>query len=74
MLTSQADGTKPKPPWHPIMGNVMTMGEVAAAFPPSAHPHMFTHYLRQKYPDMPPVFYLDLWYGCPLHAILNNYS
>ncbi|KAL8951786.1 MAG: hypothetical protein Q9222_002256 [Ikaeria aurantiellina] len=29
----------PKPPWHPILGNLPTLGKATAAFPPRAHPH-----------------------------------
>ena len=52
---------QPKPPWDPIFGNLPIMGKASAAFPPRTHPHAFPHWIRQQHPDLPPVFYLDLW-------------
>ncbi|KAL9628282.1 MAG: hypothetical protein Q9204_005985 [Flavoplaca sp. TL-2023a] len=51
----------PKPPWNPIFGNLPTFGKAAAAFPPLAHPHAFPHWIRQQYPELPSVFYVDIW-------------
>ncbi|KAL8669554.1 MAG: hypothetical protein Q9168_005862 [Polycauliona sp. 1 TL-2023] len=51
----------PKPPWNFIFGNLPTMGKASAAFPPRCHPHYFPHWIRQQYPELPPVFYVDLW-------------
>ena len=39
-------------------------GKAAAAFPPQAHPHAFPHWIRQQHPELPPVFYVDIWYTC----------
>ncbi|KAI4256250.1 MAG: hypothetical protein L6R42_006327 [Xanthoria sp. 1 TBL-2021] len=51
----------PKPPWNPIFGNLPTMGKASAAFPPRTHPHAFPHWIRQQHPELPPVFYVDIW-------------
>ncbi|KAL8702593.1 MAG: hypothetical protein Q9201_004225 [Fulgogasparrea decipioides] len=62
----------PKPPWHPLFGNLLTMGKAAAAFPPDAHPHLFPSWLRKQYPELPPVFYVDLWpVAAPMLAIID---
>ena len=59
------NGYQPKPPWNPILGNLPTLGKAEAAFPPQVHPHAFPHWIRQQYPELPPVFYLDIWYASP---------
>ncbi|KAI4276166.1 MAG: hypothetical protein L6R38_005734 [Xanthoria sp. 2 TBL-2021] len=51
----------PKPPWSPIFGNLPVLGKASAAFPPRAHPHAFPHWIRQQHPELPPVFYIDIW-------------
>ncbi len=62
-LSSLPDNLQPKPSsWHPVFGNILTMGKAVAAFPPNAHPHLFLNWIRQQYPGLPPVFYMDLWY------------
>ncbi|KAL8735163.1 MAG: hypothetical protein Q9166_001039 [cf. Caloplaca sp. 2 TL-2023] len=48
------------------------MGKAAAAFPPRTHPHTFLHWMRQHYPELPPVFYIDLWpVAAPMLIILD---
>ncbi|KAI4204793.1 MAG: hypothetical protein LQ350_000859 [Teloschistes chrysophthalmus] len=62
----------PKPPWHPIFGNLITMGKAAASYPPNTHPHMFPHWLRQHFPDLGPLFYIDVWpINAPMLIILD---
>ena len=51
---------QPKPPWNPLLGNIITMGKLVASLPPNIHPHTFVHYLQEKY-DLPDIFYLDTW-------------
>ncbi|KAL8801108.1 MAG: hypothetical protein Q9182_004701 [Xanthomendoza sp. 2 TL-2023] len=62
----------PKPPWSPIFGNLRVLGEATAASPPKTHPHVFLHWIRQRYPDLPPIFYLDIWpVGDPMLIVLD---
>ncbi|KAF2275080.1 cytochrome P450 [Westerdykella ornata] len=61
----------PGPPHHPILGHLKVMGEIAAALPKRVHPHVYAHYLREKY-NLPPVFYLDIYpVSAPLLVVLH---
>ncbi|KAL8957203.1 MAG: hypothetical protein Q9193_005466 [Seirophora villosa] len=52
----------PKPPtWHPVFGDLLTMGKATAAFPPYTHPTILLHWLIRQHPELPPVFYIDVW-------------
>lgn len=63
---------QPKPPHSPIFGHLLTMGELVATLPPDLHPHSFPHFLRKKYPDLGPVFYLDNWpFSYPICAVVD---
>lgn len=39
------------------------MGKVTAAFPPYTHPTILLHWLIRQHPELPPVFYIDVWYA-----------
>ena len=51
---------QPRPPFNPIFGNLIALGKVASALPPSIHPHCYARFIRKRY-NLPAVFYLDLW-------------
>ncbi|KAL8685884.1 MAG: hypothetical protein Q9218_007489, partial [Villophora microphyllina] len=71
-LCLACSGLKPKPPWHPIFGNLITMGKAAAAYPPNTHPHMYPHWLRKQFPELGSVFYIDVWpVAAPMLIILD---
>ncbi|KAI4195282.1 MAG: hypothetical protein LQ346_003485 [Caloplaca aetnensis] len=72
-LSSLPDNLQPKPSsWHPVFGNILTMGKAVAAFPPNAHPHLFLNWIRQQHPGLPPVFYMDLWpIASPMLVVLD---
>ncbi|MCJ1264273.1 hypothetical protein MMC22_004144 [Lobaria immixta] len=62
----------PKPPHSHIFGHLITMGELVSTLPPDLHPHSFPHFLRKKYPDLGPVFYLDNWpVAYPICAVVD---
>ena len=49
------------PPHHPIFGHLLVLARVMSKLPKDAHPHYLADQLRQAYPDMGPIFYLDAW-------------
>lgn len=49
------------PPYHPIFGHLLEVGDIYSSIPPDAHPLYLPDQLRRKYPNMGPVFYVDMW-------------
>lgn len=49
------------PPHHLVFGHLFVLGRVMSKLPRDAHPHYLADQLRQTYPDMGPIFYLDAW-------------
>lgn len=49
------------PPWHPLFGHLCLASSILGAFPPGAHAHYLCEEIRKRYPDLGPVYYLDLW-------------
>lgn len=49
------------PPHHPIFGHLLVLAHMMGKLPKDAHPHHIPDQLRQKYPEMGPIFYLDAW-------------
>lgn len=49
------------PPHNSVFGHLFVLARVMANLPKDAHPHYLADQLRQSYPDMGPIFYLDAW-------------
>lgn len=49
------------PPHHPIFGHLFVIAHVLSKIPKDAHSHYLPDQLRQAYPDMGPIFYIDAW-------------
>lgn len=49
------------PPHNPIFGHLLVLARVMSKIPKDAHPHYLPDQLRQAYPEMGPIFYLDAW-------------
>lgn len=49
------------PPHHPVFGHLFVLARVMSKLPKDAHLHYLADQLRQTYPDMGPIFYLDAW-------------
>ncbi|KAL8828580.1 MAG: hypothetical protein Q9170_006540 [Blastenia crenularia] len=48
------------------------MAKAATSFPPNAHPHIYPHWIRQQYPELPPVFVIDVWpVAAPMLVVLD---
>ncbi len=50
---------QPPMPWK-ILGHIPIAAECEQHFPPSAHPHVYAHYIRKKY-NLGKFFYVDFW-------------
>lgn len=49
------------PPHHPIFGHLLVARDILSQFPSDAHPLYLPVQIRRKYPEVGPVFYIDLW-------------
>lgn len=49
------------PPHNILLGHLLVAGEVQRGLPTDAHGHYLADQIRQRYPDLGPTFYLDLW-------------
>lgn len=49
------------PPYNPLFGHLLVVYSVLSKIPGDAHPLYLPDQLRRKYPDMGPVFYVDIW-------------
>ena len=49
------------PPHHPVFGHLFVIARVLSKIPKDAHSHYLPDQLRQAYPDMGPIFYIDAW-------------
>ena len=48
-------------PWSPFSGHIIALGNALSKLPPDIHGHWFPDALRRTNPDLPPLYYLDLW-------------
>ena len=49
------------PPHNAIFGHLFVLARVLSNIPKDAHSHYLPDQLRQAYPDMGPIFYVDAW-------------
>lgn len=49
------------PPHHIVVGHLGLAASIQAKLPSDAHGHYLADQIRQRYPDLGPTFYLDLW-------------
>lgn len=49
------------PPHNPLFGHLIVAQKILSQIPNDAHPLYLPDQLRRQYPDMGPVFYVDLW-------------
>ena len=58
------------PPHHPLFGHLLVAKELLAELPSNAHPSYLPGLIRRTFPDVGPVFYLDMWpFTLPLLVI-----
>ncbi|KAL8715306.1 MAG: hypothetical protein Q9225_006430, partial [Loekoesia sp. 1 TL-2023] len=53
------------PPHHPIFGHLLIANDILSQLPRDAHAHYLADQMRRKYPDLGPVYYLDMWPFAP---------
>lgn len=65
----------PMPPHNFILGHLKLAAKIAKTFPNDFHGHYLASEIRRAYPELPSVFYLDLWpTGPPLMVITTSRS
>ena len=49
------------PPHHPLFGHLLLAKDILSQMPRDAHPTYLPGLIKRAYPDIGPVFYLDMW-------------
>ena len=49
------------PPHHPIFGHLLLVTDILSQLPQDAHPSYLPGLIRKAFPDIGPVYYLDMW-------------
>ena len=49
------------PPHHWLFGHLLLVTKILSKVPPDAHPSYLPGLLRRAFPDVGPIFYLDMW-------------
>lgn len=49
------------PPHHPLLGHLLIAKDLLSELPQHAHPSYLPGLIRRTFPDVGPVFYLDMW-------------
>jgi cytochrome P450 len=60
------------PPHSLILGHLPLAAKISKRLPHDAHAHYLADQIRQIYPDLGPVFYLDLWPFSDLMLIVTD--
>lgn len=60
------------PPHHPLFGHLLVAKDVMSKLPINAHPQYLPGEIQRKFPDVGPVFYLDMWpFSLPLLVVAS---
>ncbi|KAL9128331.1 MAG: hypothetical protein Q9217_002960, partial [Psora testacea] len=63
----------PMPPYHPLFGHLGLAAKIVKTLPSDAHGHYLATEIKKLYPDLPAIFYLDVWpTGPPLIVITST--
>lgn len=49
------------PPHNPIFGHLFVLAKVVSKLPKDAHAHYLPDQLRRTFPELGPIYYLDVW-------------
>ena len=49
------------PPHHSVFGHMFVLARIMSKLPKDAYPHYLADQLRQEYPHLGPIFFLDAW-------------
>ena len=49
------------PPHHPVFGHLLIAQKILSKIPGDAHPLYMPIHIRREYPEVGPLFYIDLW-------------
>ena len=60
------------PPYNPILGHLGLAARIVGTLPSDAHGHYLASEIKILYPELPSIFYLDIWpTGPPLIVITS---
>jgi len=60
------------PPYNPLLGHLLVAKDVMSALPKNAHAQYLPGEIRRKYPEVGPVFYLDMWpFSLPILVVAS---
>ncbi len=60
------------PPYHPVFGHLLLSKSISGQIPTDVHKHYIPGLIKQKYPDLAPIFYLDNWpFATPMLVITS---
>ncbi|KAK7978388.1 hypothetical protein PG988_005878 [Apiospora saccharicola] len=62
----------PMPPHSFLLGHIGIVAQLTKSWPRDFHGHYLAAELRDRYPDLPPVFYLDLWPTGPPTLVITS--
>ncbi|KAI4131247.1 MAG: hypothetical protein LQ338_001341 [Usnochroma carphineum] len=53
------------PPHHPIFGHLLVVNNILSELPRAAHAHYLPSRIHRRYPDLGPIYYLDMYPFAP---------
>jgi len=60
------------PPWNPILGHLSLTSKLLRTLPPRCHSHYLPEAIHERFPELGPIFYLDLWpFSKPLLVVTS---
>lgn len=60
------------PPYNPILGHLGLAAKITKTLPSDFHGHYLASEIKRLFPELPPIFYLDVWpTGPPLIVITS---
>jgi sterigmatocystin biosynthesis cytochrome P450 monooxygenase len=60
------------PPHHPVFGHLLIAQDVMSKLPSKANPQYLPGQVKRRYPDVGPVFYLDMWpFSLPILVVAS---
>ena len=65
----RTDRIRRMPPYNSLFGHLLVANDVMSKVPRNAQPQYLTGKVRRNYPEVGPVFYLDLW-PCSLPVLV----
>lgn len=62
------------PPYNFLLGHLGLVAEITRNLPRDFHGHYLAAEVKRKYPELPPIFYLDIWPTGPPLVVITSAS